>query len=307
MSDNENSIEFLYEAQDYRTGSSNIYFYSNNLNSENEFRKIEVQDFGELSIEKLAVSNEKNIQFIARMPQLKGNTTLVENLMLFQLDIDSEEMNLLRPLTRTDYKSVALDYSEYKGNGYLIWVDEENSEKTIFLGTDNQDAIKESKKLRKEELNNIISTMLFSLFPILFATIFPTVGVVGPVILILFLVSIKNLTWIENNSKKVIWISIIAHTLIKINITFKSIITESLMNNIESHFPVYLHNPFLLILSLLLCTAIAYLVNLISIGKNDSREFWTIYIQFALTDMLMYGLLIMPYYYSYIGLSVFFS
>lgn len=303
----EDHLYIVYENQDYRTGESNLFMYDGKMDETLEFQQKNIQKFDHMASPKIVEVSSEGVVMAVTIPQIKGNDKLVENIVQTLYVPEDQEMTVEKQWTKTDQKSILLSAFKSGEHQYITWVDEGNSEKHIYLAGDAQPLIKKSQNWTKDEFVNTSMILLFSLLPILFTTLFPSAAIIGPVVLLLFLLSIRHLTWLESNSRKVVWVTVGLHTALKTALTFRSIVTESLVRNVESQFPVYLSNPTLLLMVLLIMSVISYGITQFRLGDANKDEFWAFYIQFAVMDMLIFGLLVMPYYYSYVGWGLFFS
>lgn len=238
-------------------------------------------------------SGNDYMEFIASVDHQISYRTIYQNLAL----VEVRHNNIIneRFLTKTNGISKEPKVFTLGKDTYLQWEDVSSSSKSIYFASTNATVIKKAKNLRTDEIVDIfMSTLLGVAFGASFILLLIAV-VVFPALLIIVMISMFALTWVENNTAKMLNICIGLQFITKVLITNRF---SSMLIKIKPSLPSFLQYTPGLFLVVVLTTIIAtYCVKRKYSKVASGSSIFVQYIFFALTDLVLYSLIFFPYYY----------
>ena len=243
---------------------------------------------------------EKQLSFIASEDIMKGSNTEATNLVYYT--VHNNEVLDKQLLTNTDDLSLNPEYFELDGHKYMYWTHVVGDSKNLLLASDHPSIVNNASKLKGDEWVKLFADTLIGLIPITFISLIPFMYMFLPICLLLFFMSIFRLTWMENNTLKVLRIAIGLHVLIKIYYTLTNFSKNAPMYN---SMPAFLQNPVSMFIIILALTLVALYCTIEHMRKKGTSHFFMSYTFFAAIDVLLYSLLFLPYYYTNLILSYF--
>lgn len=244
--------------------------------------------------------DQRDLTFIATAETTKGNNKKVNNLVEFTFR-DGEITNR-KLLSKTDGLSVSPQWFTVGEDRYLQWIDVVGNKKRLMLAGDSPQLMEAAGSLRKDQWMKLFMDTTLGLVPITYIASIPLVYTFVPVVILMFLGSMARLSWMEQNTMKVLFGAVVMHTLAKLSFTNSAIFNNESLGNV---LPQFIKNPLVFGILFLLTTAIASYCVLDYTSKKGKPHFFSSYAFFAIIDIFLYGLLVLPYYYTYITLAYF--
>jgi hypothetical protein len=292
-------INILASITETRTGSNNLY------NFKFRFKNNEVSNFSKNIIKINAVNPYprilKNIKdeltFVASVNITKGKDTETVNVVKFTIDETNAVIDS-KLLTKTNSISLNPYFFNLDNDKYLVWTDIKGKSKNILLSSSSDYIITASKKIKLSETLDIFMATITSLIPSLFISLISVMNIFVPTILFIFLISVIKLRWVENYSKNIFIIIFTLHSVLKILYTNKLVLKNY---DVHNFLPVFLKNPLILYLLLVILTLISLYCLKIFISNSKYRKHLVkTYCFFAFIDLTIYTFLTIPYIYSYL-------
>lgn len=196
--------------------------------------------------------------------------------------------NTVIPLTKTKKNPIKVKYYTFNKNDYLLFSQSENNlELSTFIISTNPKLIKKSQKLIFSDYKNLFFTTITTFLPLfLFSQIY-SILFLAPIFIIVLPFLIFNITWAEQNSKKLLVISILLYLFAKIKYVFFDITLENL--------PIIFTNPFFRI-SITLILSLISIYCMYDYSKNININFIKNFITFFIIDMILFTLFLTPYF-----------
>lgn len=297
-----NKVNILVSNVNSKRGISTaliVYIYEFSISNVSEITSSKLSAHGAYPSPYIIGDVKDKLQFIISDEVVKGRDAKTSNFMLYTIDNGKVEDKKL--LTKTNNISMRPQYFTLGSEKYLQWVDISDKNIKVLLSSSNKNIINLSTKLRRDELIDLFMTTLTSLVPIVFLGMVPFVSIVILPFFTMVIVMLFKLTWVENNYKKAISIPIIIHLISKLNYAKNSVLYNEKLYNFS---PFFLKKPFALFTILIITTLIALYCtyNYLNHSKQGIHALKA-YIFFAITDVLIFCFLTVPYIYSYLNLS----
>ncbi|BEP27888.1 hypothetical protein [Helicovermis profundi] len=301
---NKSKVNILEESEEFKTGKTTLkhYYLDKNLTNIN---KSELTKLKYSIYPKLISSKGNDIDFIISIPTTMGATKIVYNLNIISLI--NEKIDNKTTLTKTNKKSISPTLFKLKNSKYITWSDIDQNSRELMLLSNNKDFIKTSRKLTTNEKIDSLITWIITIFPTLLGTMIPIITIAGTTAIILVILSIKFLNYMEQNFKKTFNFSVLIHTSLKMLFLYNMIFLNKAILNIKDQLPVFLTNFPLLVLTIFITTSLSYYLYKIKYTSEQHNEFWMSYMFFGITDLIMFSLLVIPYFYTYLALPIFFN
>ena len=242
----------------------------------------------------------KDLTFIATTETTKGNNKKMNNLVQFTFK-DGEIVDK-KLLSKTDGLSVNPQWFQVGEAQYLQWIDIVGNRKRIMIAGDSPEMMEAAGNLRKDQWVKLFMDTTLGLVPITYIATIPLVYTFVPIIILMFFGSMVKLNWMEQNTMKVLCGAVGIHTLAKLSFTYSAIFNNENLGNV---LPQFIKNPLVFGILFLLTTAIAFYCVMNYTNKKGNPHFFSSYTFFAFIDIFLYGLLVLPYYYTYITLAYF--
>lgn len=237
--------------------------------------------------------NSKGINFLASTPSIKGNKTEIINIR--QYILDNQVAKPIKFLTKTDDISLNPNLFKLGNDSYIQWENITGNSTKIMFGSTNKNIISITEKIQKDELINVF---LDSLMPLGFSLSYMLLLfsiIMLPTILIAIIASVFFMNWVESNNKLATIVAIGIHMIVEIILTYHTILSKPLVLALA---PKFMQNSIgmygmVLIIGFIsvICVKLKY--------NNDKidKSFMNQYAFFAILNMVLYALLIFPYYY----------
>lgn len=321
------SIGLIHEGIDYKTGFSTLsYFRSgpdffNNIkeymttcdgssvkaiDGDVSFETMLLDDIKYAQNTHLIYNNGSSISFVGRVPSDTGDSEIAYDIFRFDYKVVADEdgdpavIDSVQ-LTKTAGNSANPFYFKMNDKSYLLWTDSVGLNKRILIAGEDASIISTGASMTKDEVVDTVMTSIFTIFPTLFSLLIPTLSIAGPILLALIIISFVNLTYVESKGAIVMPIAIVSHMLLKIYFTYSSILHNP--KDMSVILPWYFQNPLLIWPLIMLVSAIAIHISYLR-NKHifKTKDVWSSYLGFMVTDLALYGVLVMPYVYNFIKL-----
>ncbi|WP_432406090.1 hypothetical protein [Wukongibacter sp. M2B1] len=298
------TINILTSVTDNRFSVNTIHLFKFSTNEPSNFLK-NTLNIGTLTSSlrpnpQILKNTRNNLTFIASGNIIKGKDTETINLIKYTLD-DKNNLIDQKLLTKTNSTSLNPYYFTLNNHNYLVSTDINGKGKQILLSSDKNDIINASKKLTGREIIDLFMATFTSLIPTTFISLISVMNIFVPIILFIFIVSVVNLSLIENYSRNMFIIILLLHSALKVSFS-----TRYLLNNREVYnfLPSFLKNPVSLYLLLAIGTLIAlYCLKSFLENSKHRKHLVKSYSFFAFIDLTIFTFLTIPYIYSYLLLT----
>lgn len=230
----------------------------------------------------------------------KDNNKKANNLIQFTFK-DGEVLDK-KLLSKTEGLSVNPQWFKIGEDKYLHWIDIVGDKKRIMLAGNSLQLMTATKNIRGDQWMKLFMDTTLGLVPIAYIASIPLVYTFVPVIILLFFMSMVKLSWMERNTMKVLCGAIGMHMITKLYFTKGAIFNNESLENV---LPQFIKNPIVFGVLFLLTTAIAFYCVMDYTRQKGKPHFFSSYAFFAMVDIFLYSLLVLPYYYTYITLAYF--
>ena len=227
-------------------------------------------------------------QMILLKDEIRGNNSYTQVVIE---DIQSKEV--IKTLTKgkiTAYNPEIIKLGDYI---YLKYENVMANKKEIYLASSNPRLIAQSTKPTVDEINTILSnTFIASVFGYVFSLSY--FGYIFIFIALLFFCAMLFfVSWTERNPHKIIIGSAIMHLIAQI-MTMNSFLIQNPPANIS--LPIYLQNPIIVILLILVSMAISLMFIFFRHTKEEMKQkLWGTYFEFFTVNTMLYMLIFFPY------------
>lgn len=290
----------LVELKDFKTGMVRVVDYR--LTPTPQEREV-ISGGGDFNPVILG-SSPGGLEVLLTQEQRKGDDEVVRNIS--RSVWDGKHLTHQGFVTRTDALSVPIVGWSSGEWHYVLSADLSGDTKKLMVSGDSPALLAHTSTLSREELSYLLPGAMMTLLPAVMVGLFPGVYILMPVLAILLPISVFRLNWAERHSMKLIRFAVGGHVLMKGIFAYLWVLFNSSIPDIATQLPWYLNTPGAMALSLILSTTAAWWVAQLRNSARTPGDFWGPYIQFALIDLSIFILLVMPYYYAYVGLPVFF-
>lgn len=294
-----NTTAALVELKDFKTGRVRLVDYR--LNPARQEKEV-LSASGDLNPVSLGVENGV-VKLLLSQEQKKGDDETVWNIR--QGTWDGQTLTKENYVTQTEASSIPIKGWRMGAYHYVLSADISGDTKKLMLSGNSPELVKRTASLGSSEMAEFLPSIIMTLLPSLMVGLFPMVYIIVPVLLVLFLVTLFKLSWAEKNYKGLIRYATVAHILLKIFFAFRWVLFNGNIPNISAQLPWYLNSPGAMLVTLALSTAAAWFTARLRNSETAQGDFWGPYGSFALMDLSIFVLLVMPYYYAYVGLPVF--
>lgn len=244
-----------------------------------------------------------SLRLLLTQEQRKGDDESVWNIR--QAEWNGKTFLPASFVTQTEATSIPIAGWRMDSYQYVLSADISGDTKKLMLSGNGPDLIERTAALTGSELAEFLPSVLMTLLPSLMVGLFPAVYIIVPVLLILFLITFFRLSWAERNFEALIRYAILAHILLKVFFAFRWVLLNENIPDIAAQLPWYLNSTGAMLVTLGISTAAAWITASIRNRERHQGDFWGPYGSFALIDLSIFVLLVMPYYYAYVGLPVF--
>ncbi len=296
----ENITGALVELKDYKTGRVRVVDYR--LTPTPQEREL-ISGDGEMNPVVLGI-RQGSLQLLLTQEQRKGDDQSVRNIR--RVLWDGARLTPQGFVTRTDALSIPVAGWTAGQWQYVLSTDLSGDAKRLMLSGDAPQLRAQTAPLSREELEALLPGAVMTLLPATMVGLFPAVYILMPVLSVLFAVSAFNLSWAERNSRLLLRLALGGHLLAKVLFAYTRVLFNGSIPDMATQLPWYLNSPGTMALTLLVSTAAAWAIARLRNPSRAPGDFWGPYVQFALLDLSLFILLVMPYYYAYVGLPVFF-
>lgn len=291
----------LYSQMDYKSGSPLSRLDQYDLTEGIRIRR-EILNLPGMDPSPVITGFENGkLTFMASVETRKGLSNFSDNLFVFSYG--DGVLSRLQPLTKTNAISLEPHPVLLEGERLLQWSDLSGDRRILYLAGSDPDLVEKARTLLPEEWTRLFMDSLTGLAPILFMSLFPLLSTYAVVVAAIALLSFFKLNLMERHSKRITFYAIGVHFLLKLWFTFNAVSTSSA---VKSQLPAVLRSGPLLYLWILAGTLIAFYC-LVLKTRGEPFHFWSSYSFFALVDILIYSLMVLPYYYTYMLLPYFFN
>lgn len=296
----EHTVGALVELKDFKSGMVRVVDYR--LAPISQEREL-TSGGGDFNPVVLGISKGE-LRLLLTQEQHKGDDDVVRNICRAVWDGDH-----LAPqgfVTRTDALSVPITGWSAGEWQYVLSADLSGDAKKLMLSGDSPELVAHASPLSREELSYLLPGAMMTLLPATMVGLFPAVYTLMPVLTLLFALSVFRLNWAEKHFRQLILFTVGGHIFMKGLFAYSRVLFNSTIPDISTQLPWYLNTPGAMTLTLILSTAVAWCIAQLRNPSPAPGDFWGPYVQFALIDLSIFILLVMPYYYAYVGLPVFF-
>ena len=289
----------LVELKDFKTGMVRLADYR--VKPVKQEREV-LSSNGDLNPVILKMENGL-LNLLVTREQQKGDDQAVWNLR--QMEWDGTALAEKSFITQTDARSVPM-YGWNAGRyRYVLSADLSGDTKTLMLSGNAPELVQKTASLSRKELTNLLPSVMMTLLPALMVGLFPCVYILVPIMLVLFLISFFRLSWAEANAGRLVLFSIGGHIALKVFFAFRWVLLNNNIPDISAQLPLYLNTTAAMLITLCVSTGAAWLTARLRSPEKAMGDFWGPYGEFAIIDISIFILLVMPYYYAYVGLPVF--
>lgn len=296
----DNTMGALVELKDFKTGMVRVVDYR--LAPILQEREL-VSGTGDFNPVALGMYKGE-LHLLLTQEQRKGDDDVVRNIC--RSAWDGSRLATQGFVTRTDALSVPITGWSAGEWQYVLSADLSGDTKKLMLSGDSPKLAAHVSGLSREELSYLLPGAMMTLLPAAMVGLFPAVYILMPILTVLFALSVFRLNWAETHSRQLIQFAVGGHILIKGLFACSRVLFNSTIPDISTQLPWYLNTPGAMALTLILSTAAAWWIARLRNPSPAQGDFWGPYVQFALIDLSIFILLVMPYYYAYVGLPVFF-
>ncbi|MTI53593.1 hypothetical protein [Geosporobacter ferrireducens] len=296
----ENDLYIIAVSTDAKFGSSTVEYFQFPVNRPEGVERGIMAINGYAPNPVILHQNKKDLTFIATTETTKGNNKKMNNLVEFTFR-DGEIIDK-KLLSKTDGLSVSPQWFQVGENYYLQWIDIVGNKKRIMLAGNSPQIMEAAGNLRGDQWMRLFMDTTLGLVPITYIATIPLMYTFVPIMILMFIGSMVKLSWMEQNTMKVLYGAVGIHTLAKLSFTYSAIFNNE---NLGDVLPAFIKNPFVFGILFLLTTVIAFYCVMNYMTKKGKPHFFSSYAFFAIVDIFLYGLLVLPYYYTYITLAYF--
>ncbi len=296
---NESAVGALVELKDFKTGKVRLNDYR--LMPELQEKEV-ISANGDLNPLSLGMENGF-LRLLLTQEQRKGDDESVWNIR--QGEWDGKTFLPANFVTQTEATSIPIAGWGMSAYQYVLSADISGDTKKLMLSGNGPELIKKTAALTGSELTEFLPSVMMTLLPSLMVGLFPAVYIIVPVLLVLFLLTLFRLSWAERKYEALIGYAILAHILLKVFFAFRWVLLNGNIPNIAAQLPWYLNTTGAMLVTLGISTAAAWITARLRSRERHPGDFWGPYGSFALIDLSIFVLLVMPYYYAYVGLPVF--
>lgn len=289
----------LAELKDSRTGSVRLM----NCGADHDAAVEVMASDGDLNPVLLAEGQEN--QLYVTLAQRKGDDQTVWNVARFRWNAGKAEP--LGFVTRTDAYSLPLAAWKTAGGDGLLTADLSGDAKTLAVSGNSAALVAKTAGIGRLELAEALPGTLLTLLPTLMVGLFPVVFIAGPVMAALFLLSVLRLRQAEASWRKVVAVALAGHLLLKLLFAFRWVLFNRSIPDMAAQLPGYLNSPGAMLLTVGAGALAAWVVAMPLSRDRMSGDFWSAYSHFAWADLSVFVLTVMPYYYAYAGMPVFYT
>lgn len=289
----------LVELKDFRTGTVRLMDYR--LMPAPQEKEI-LAARGDMNPILQNVENGE-VRLLLSREQRKGDDESVYNIR--QISWDGSQVSEKDFVTRTDIASIPISHWETGGSAFLLSAEITGDTKKIMLSGNSPELIRRTARLNREEVWTLLPGAVITLLPALMIGLYPTIYILAPVLAVLGGMTFLKFNWMESRYLLVARSAIGAHILFKIIFSVQRVLFNPSIPDISTQLPWYLNTPWAMGLALTATTLAAWKTARLRNPVWAPGDFWGPYMQFALIDLSVYILLVMPYYYAYVGLPIF--
>lgn len=290
-------VSILHEGTDYKTGTSTLTLYeaSSKINNTIDFTPNPLRGLSNADSSILISNNNNSFEFISRVPNLGSNSEIAYDIYKFKYD--NYELTESNRLTKSRGNSANPIYIPSNDDYYLLWTDSVGLSKKLLLASSSEKFISSSNHMTKDDKFETFMTVIFTLFPTLFAIMIPVLSIGGPIVFILMVLSFVNLTFVESSGKKLLPIILLLHVILKLRFIYSAVFSS--VSELGGYIPPFITNPFTLFPLLIALTFVSLWINYLRNNKFfNGQDIWTTYIIFMIIDILLMWLAVMPYIYG---------
>lgn len=239
--------------------------------------------------------------------QSKGQS-VSPNVASFSInDLMAGKNEKLTYLTRTDENSEVVDYGTDGVDSWLFSIEKNSRSETLVLSGNTGQLVSNTSRVVMDDIEKAMSALLFMCLPTLLAGFIPIINIFVPVFVLLALASFFSLERMERNYKKAILYAVVGHIVLKFYFTYKAILWNDQFADITTVMPFFLNSWIAILITLLATTALSVRIARLRMPVLSKGDCFGFYGAFAFIDLSIYTLLVMPYYYSYLALPIFYS
>lgn len=181
-----------------------------------------------------------------------------------------------------------IDYFELDNYKYLKWDEIHKDNIVTYVSSDNPEIIRNSLKLNMHKLIDIIMNSLSSYLPLFYLILIPFTGFFIPVVIFVMIMSLINLSKLENDISKTVILLTIVHNISKLIFFIRNVIVnEGFINSL----PSLLQSTYFVIIVFVILIILGLLFLRQMLKEEKNYHFFKYYIYYLIFDLLTFSMI----------------